>query len=66
MPKISVTLQALEGLSSSKAAYDLHKRSIKLPQVPLPGDFIKDPEIGYAEVARVVYDVDGNITLVIK
>lgn len=63
--KVSVTLQALENTASS-AALKMHKCSLKLSHLPHVGDFIKDPDIGYAEVVRVVFDTDGDITLVIK
>lgn len=66
MAKITVTLQAMDGLSSNKAAYELHNRTLKLSHLPRPGDFIKDSDIGYAEVVRVVFDVQDSITLVIK
>ena len=65
MAKVDVTLQALAG-PRTLTAEQLHLRQLKLPQLPRPGDFIKDDAVGYAEVARVVFDVSGKITLVIK
>lgn len=57
-------LQAVD--ASSFAAFRLHLKEIKLPHLPRPGDFIKEQENGYAEIIRVVFDVNGETTLVIK
>lgn len=65
MAKITVTLQCLSE-SVNKAAIAMHKYTLRVPQLPQRGDFIKSHEHGYAEVARVVFDTEGNVTLVIK
>lgn len=46
----------------------LHGKKITVQQVPRPGDLIKDSETGsgYVEVAKVIFDLKGNITLAIK
>jgi hypothetical protein len=66
MAKTAVTLQALDSLSCSKAAHELHQRTLYLSHLPRPGDCIRDSDIGYVEVVRVVFGVDNSITLVIK
>lgn len=74
MAKITVTLQRFASppmnidVPNDSALSYLHGKKIVLPQVPRPGDFIKDSDnhSGYAEVARIIYDLDGNITVAIK
>jgi len=65
MAKISVTLQCIDE-SPNAAARAMHRYSLKLSHLPRPGDFIKDSDLGYAEVVRVVFSTDDLITLVIK
>lgn len=57
-------LQALE--HATAAARRLHGKELKLPHLPRAGDFIKEPEAGYAEIVRVVFSLNGETTLVIK
>ena len=44
----------------------MHKHTLSLSYLPRPGDLIKDSDIGYAEVMRVVFDTEGDITLIIQ
>ena len=72
MAKVTVTLQRfrLDGLPmpNEEALSYLHGKQLTVAVLPRPGDFIKDSDLGsgYVEVARVIYDLKGGITLVIK
>ena len=74
MAKVTVTLQRfsppLQGVTvhNEETLGYLHGKKISLPHVPQPGDFIKDSDThsGYAEVAKIIYDLNGNITVAIK
>jgi hypothetical protein len=64
--KVKVTLQCLDSVPLGAAARKMHKYTLTMSHLPRPGDFIKDSGIGYAEVVRVVFDIEGDITLIIQ
>ena len=68
MSKVKVTLQCLDTATEHAAARKMHKHTLSLSHLPRPGDFIKDSDnhSGYAEVAKIIYDLSGNITVAIK
>lgn len=66
MAKITVTLQALDFMTCPAVVNTMHQHEVRLQVLPKPGDYIKNSE-GYAEVVRVVHDINtSKITLVIK
>lgn len=74
MAKVTVTLQRFSSallsadIPNEQALSYLHGKKITLPEIPRPGDFIKDSETktGYVEVAKIIFDLKGNITVAIK
>ncbi len=64
--KIKLRLIPMDGAGSTAQKMCAGGRDIFLTFLPRQDDFIKDTEIGYVQIVRVVHDVNDNITLVVK